>query len=168
MKQYVPFFTRCLTLCLALALSQTALSFPARAQNAPLSDDATARSSSPHYAALVQLREDWARRDPTLKGPAQLDQQQNLQRRAIALGQAYENWLQSNPQSINGWLELAEIHFVFLNRFDTAETYLNQALTRAPEHIQANIAQAEFDFFFKKDTKAALGRLENNLQIEST
>lgn len=168
MKQYVPFFTRCLTLCLALALSQTALSFPARAQNAPLSDDATARSSSPHYAALVQLREDWARRDPTLKGPAQLDQQQNLQRRAIALGQAYENWLQSNPQSINGWLELAEIHFVFLNRFDTAETYLNQALTRAPEHIQANIAQAEFDFFFKKDTKAALGRLENNLQNQPT
>ncbi len=165
MKRYFPFSTRSLVLCLILGISSTTFSLSAKAQNNAVSSGANAvRSDSPHYPALVQLREDWARRDPTLKGPAQLDQQQNIERRAMALGQAYESWLQNNPQSVNGWLELAEIHFVFLNRFDTAENYLNQALTRAPENIQANIAQAEFDFFFKKESKAALERLENGLQ----
>ena len=133
-------------------------------QNTTQNQDAARHSQSPHYAQLVQLREDWARRDPALKGPALLDQQQHFQGRAMALSQAYEQWLQSHPQSVWGWLELAEIHFVFLNRFDTAESYLNQALQLEPESVQANIARAEFDFFFKKDAKAALKRLEDRLQ----
>lgn len=165
MNRYAPLFTRLLSLSLLISISQGLSQQPARAQSNNATNSQTApRSNSPHYPALVQLREDWARRDPALKGTAQLDQQHNFQQRAMALGQAYESWLQNNAQSVNGWLELAEIHFVFLNRFDTAESYLNQALSRAPENIQANIAQAEFDFFFKKDTKAALQRLENGLQ----
>lgn len=176
MNPYPLLFTRTLSLNLILAaiigISQGLSPQPAQAQSStpPITQPVGAnaltapRSNSPHYPSLVQLREDWARRDPALKGPAQLDQQQTFQQRAMALGQAYESWLQNNPQSVNGWLELAEIHFVFLNRFDTAENYLSQALNRAPEDIQANIAQAEFDFFFKKDTKSALQRLENGLQ----
>lgn len=160
MKPYVVLLTRLLPLSLAMGVAQGPLPQPVSAQTVPL------RSKSPHYTALVQLREDWARRNPALKGPAQLDQQQKLQQQAIALGQAYESWLQNNPQSVSGWLELAEIHFIFLNRFDTAENYLNQALNREPDNVQANIAQAEFDFFFKKDTKAALQRLENGLRSQ--
>lgn len=124
----------------------------------------TATAQSPHYGELVKLRADWARRDPSLKGPALLDQQQRFEMRAMDLSQAYEQWLQSHPQAVNGWLELAEIHFVFLNRFDAAETYLDKALSLDPQSVPAQIAKAEFDFFFKKDAKAALQRLEQHLQ----
>lgn len=133
---------------------------PALAQ----SNSPTHTAQSAYYSELVQLRADWARRDPALKGPALLEQQQRFEMRAMALSQAYEQWLQNHPQAINGWLELAEIHFVFLNRFDAAETYLDKALTIDPQHLPAHIAKAEFDFFFKKETKAALQRLEQQLQ----
>ncbi len=112
---------------------------------------------------LIQLRKDWANRDPALRGPEQLQQQDAFQRRALALAEAYENSLRRNPNQIQHWLELAEVQFIFLNRFEAAENALKQALTLQPDHVQANIARAEFDFFVKKDVNTAIERLENQL-----
>lgn len=109
---------------------------------------------------LLQLRKDWGQRDTQLIGQALLEQNQGLQQRAQEIVSIYNEALKIKPQTVSARVNLAEVYFIFLNRFDQAEMLLEEALSLDPASTQATIAMAEYQFFFKQDRKAAIERLE--------
>lgn len=113
---------------------------------------------------LESLRREWAQRDPNASGPAFAEQAMALERKVVDLIARYEQVLAADPGNIEARVNLAEVHFVFLSRFDEAEKLLQQALATDPTSPKALIAMAEFQFFFKGEREAALKSIEQALQ----
>jgi len=169
-----------LSFSLCLALSLTLNGMPAHAQN-PQADASQLSETSlrqalerfPNQAEahirladylIVQLRIDWARRDPSAAGASFQAQAEDLQRRAQELVFLYERALKQAPERVEAKVHLAEVYFVFLNHFQRAEELLQEALAEQPDHPSVNIAMAEYQFFFKGQQAEALQRLEQTLQ----
>ncbi len=109
---------------------------------------------------LMQLRKDWGQRDTQITGSTFIEQSERFQRRAQEIVSIYQEVLKLQPKSVIARVNLAEVNFIFLNRFEHAEQLLLEALKTDPDSSQANIAMAEFQFFFKQDRKTALQNLE--------
>lgn len=113
---------------------------------------------------LRQLRIDWGQRDPQAAGPEFMEQAESFQRRAQELVYLFEKAQQLDPKLIAAQIYLAEVNFVFFNRFEEAEQMLQAALRQQPSSVQAIIALAEFQFFFKNDQASALKALQAALE----